>query len=142
MPAKDAYLETRVMTAAPDELHLMVVDGAIRAATRGEEALGRRDFESAYLALNESREFVCELIAGIKDGIAPDLSEKVKSLFVFVYRTLAEADTQHDASKVRDALKILRMHRETWTQLIEKLAREQAHTPIPDGQPQSRQWLS
>ncbi len=142
MPAQDAYLETRVMTARPHELHLMVVDGAIRAATRAEEALERRDLEAAFFALNESREFVCELISGVKGEPAPELAEKVKSLFVFVYRNLAEADAHHDAGKVRDALKILRMHRETWKQLIDKLAQEQTRDVGADELPPSRQWVS
>jgi flagellar protein FliS len=114
----DEYLETRVLTARPEELHLMVVDGAIRHAGRAEEALNEQDFETAHFSLNRAREFTVELIAGLKDEHLPEVVGDLKRLFGFVYRSLNEADLQHDVEKVCGALKVLRIHQETWRQLL------------------------
>jgi flagellar secretion chaperone FliS len=116
----DEYLETRVMTARPEELHLMVVDGAIRHATRAEAALCEQDFETAHFALNRAREFTVELIAGLKSEHLPELVAELKGLFGFVYRNLNEADLYRDAEKVRGAIKVLRIHQETWRQLLQE----------------------
>lgn len=118
MNIADEYLKSRVMTARPEELHLMVVDGAVRQAVRAEEALPKKHYETSHEALNRARDFVIELIAGLDDKQAPDLVEKLKGLFGFVYRRLNEADLYHDVEKVREALQVLRMHRETWQQLL------------------------
>jgi flagellar secretion chaperone FliS len=116
--AIDEYLEARVLTAPPEELHLMVVDGAIRHATRAEAALDRSDIETAHFALNRAREFTVELIGGLNAEHAPELVADLKRLFGFVYRSLNEAGVMHDAEKVRGALKVLRLHQETWRQLL------------------------
>ena len=120
----DEYLETKVMTASGPQLHLMVIDGAIRFAKQAETGLEAGDIEAAHFALNKSRDFVTELISGLDEKKSPDLIEKLKGLFLFIYSQLVEADSDRDVQKVRDAIKILQMHRETWLELIEKLIEE------------------
>ena len=132
------------MTAPPHRLHLMVVDGAIRFATQAEKALDEQDFETAHFALNNSRNFVSELISGLAADRSPELVDQLKGLFFFVYRNLVEADLDRDAQKVRDALSVLRLHRNTWVELIEKLKQEQAgavNPPhLPTDSPAKRSW--
>ena len=111
------YLQTQVLTASPHRLHLMVVDGALRHAARAEQAIESGDFEAAHFALNKSRDFVTELLSGLDPGPAPELVGLLKNLFLFAYRKLAEADRCRDARLVRDARKILEMHRETWVEV-------------------------
>lgn len=129
MNVNTEYLSARVMTARPEELHLMVVDGAVRAAMQAEEALENSDFESAHAALSRAREFVIELISGLDERDDPQARELVanmKALFGFSYRRLNEADLYHDVQKLRDALSVLRRHRETWRELLRTVRRETA----------------
>ena len=116
----DEYLETRVMTAAPEELHMMVIDGAVRYASQAESAMDEKDFEMAHSALNRAREFVAELIAGLNDEHNPDVVTELKGLFGHAYLCLAEADLHHDVEPIRVAAKCLRLHRDVWKQLIKE----------------------
>ncbi len=122
------YLETKILTATPHQLHLLVVDGAIRHATAAETALRSRTLTQAEEHLSRSNQCVAELIAGLDAGRQPQLVEQLKSVFVYVQRTLAEADRRHDPQPIGDALAVLRLHRQTWLALGEKLAQE---TPAP-----------
>ena len=133
----DEYLETRVMTAAPQELHMMVVDGAIRFATQAQESFGDDDFESAHLSLCRSREFVAELIAGLDTERKDDVVEKLRGVFGIVYRSLNDAELERDVEKVRAALRILHVHRDTWRQLTEQLKSENIGNTPP---PTKRSW--
>ncbi len=126
MNGEDQYLEANVMTATPYQLHRMVVDGAIRFAVQAEAAIEQGDIEAAHIALNSSREFVAELISGLDENNAPELVGQLKSLFCFVYKNLAEADFEQNIEHVTNALSILRMHRETWVELAEKINKEVA----------------
>jgi flagellar secretion chaperone FliS len=65
MFAEDQYIETKVTTATPWQLHLMVVDAAIRKAVKAQQALESRNFETAHFALNDSRDCITELIGGL-----------------------------------------------------------------------------
>ncbi|NOX54625.1 MAG: flagellar protein FliS [Planctomycetes bacterium] len=123
--SNNEYLESQVLTAPPYELHRMVVDAAIRHARRAEEALARRDYETSYFSLNSARDCVNELIVGLDRDRAPDLVDRLRALFVFVHRRLVEGDLYHDPRRIRDAIQILEMHRDTWCQLIERLREEQ-----------------
>ena len=133
-PALDEYLQTRVMTATPVQLHLMVVDGAIRNAADAERSLTKRRFDDAHGSIGRANAFVGELIAGLDPSRLPGVVENLKSLFLFIHHNLVEADRQRDPRRAADALSILRMHRETWVALGEKLAREApTEAPRPEG---------
>lgn len=115
------YLETRVMTAAPQELHLMVVDGAIRFATQAADALEGGDLETTHLALNRGREFVTELIGGLDPDREDEVVERLRAMFGHVYRELIAAEHERDATKIRGALQLLSIHRTGWMEIIERL---------------------
>lgn len=132
MNAAQEYLAARVMTAPPQALHLLVVDGALRHAARAEAAIEAADWSVAANALEDARAFVGELIGGLDKTAAPEVVSNVASLFVFAYRRLAEAEISRSAEKVRDAAKVLRLHRETWAEL---LSRTNASPEPPDASP-------
>jgi len=122
----NAYVETQVMTASPERLHLMVVDAAIRFARQGEMALTAGDHEAAFHALTRSRSCINEIVSGIAAEPNPELAERLKALFLFVHVNLARADFIHDSQLVRDALAILGTHRQTWLELLGRMQREHA----------------
>lgn len=122
MNAAQEYLEARVMTAPKQSLHLLVVDGALRHAKRAEEALVAGDRELAHRSISDSSAFVGELINGLDQTAAPEVVANLAVLFTFVYRRLVEADVYGSAEKVRDAIKILSIHREGWVEVLEKLS--------------------
>jgi flagellar protein FliS len=139
MLAENQYLETKVLTATPWQLHMMVVDAAIRKATKAQQALRERDFETAHFCLNNSRDCITELIGGLNAEHQPELAERLKSLFAFTYRRLAEADMHHDSGRVEDALRVLGQHRETWKELGEQLRRDNTETVA---YPAPQEWES
>lgn len=116
--AAQEYLAARVMTASPKSLHLLVVDGALRHMARAEELLEGGNRNAAHAALNDARAFVGELLAGLSADAVDEMTGNVKSLFSFIYRRLVEAEIYGDVDKVRDAARVLRIHRDTWTALL------------------------
>jgi flagellar secretion chaperone FliS len=122
----DEYLESKVSTATPYQLHLMVVDGALRHARAAEAALTQRKLPEARTALAEARRFVAEMMAGLNAQRLPELVDKLKSLFVYVLRNLVKADLQHDPQLVTDSIQVLTSHRETWLALAQRLKEESA----------------
>ena len=92
MPAVDHYLEAQVLTAPPEQLHMLVVDGALRHARLGLRALGDADYELSHESFSRSREFVNELISGLSPDGDPELIQNLQGLFGFVHRSLVAAD--------------------------------------------------
>ncbi|MBI5863300.1 MAG: flagellar export chaperone FliS [Planctomycetes bacterium] len=120
------YLKNAVMTAPPEQLQLMLYDGAIRFTSRGREAMERKDFEGAFNGFDRAQRIVLQLHSGMRREVNPPIVDQMASLLNFVYRRLVDANTERDLAAADDALRILRHMRETWTLLIEKLAQERA----------------
>ncbi len=111
------YLSTEVLTASPYRLHQLVVDAALRFAYQAESAIAEPDREVVSITCTRSREFVAELISGLREESAPELVGSMKALFLFVYRNLAEAERDCDAEKLQAAIRVLSEHRQTWIEL-------------------------
>jgi len=120
------YLKNAVMTAPPEQLQLMLYDGAIRFATRGLDAIRAKDREGAFNGLERAQRIVLELGNGLRREVSPQLADQMASLYSFVYRRLVEANLHQDEQAVEDALGLLRHQRETWILMLEKLQQEQA----------------
>jgi flagellar protein FliS len=124
----DEYLRNAVMTAPPEQLQLMLYDGAIRFAAQGRDALKQQNYETACEKLIRAQRIVTELQNGLRPEINPSLCEQLASLYGFVYRRLVEANVRHDARAVDEALQILEHQRETWKVLLDKLTGESPST--------------
>src|ERR1700761_3656555 len=118
------YLKTKVMTASPEMLTLMLWDGAIRFAEQGKEAILKKDIEGSYKALVRSQKIITELTTSLKRDVDPSLTEKLAALYNFIYRRLVSANISKDEKLVDDALEIMRHQRETWVMLMDKLSKE------------------
>ena len=118
------YLKTKVLTASPEMLTLMLWDGAIRFAEQGKEAIGKKDIEGSYKALLRSQRIITELTTNLKHEVNPELCGKLAALYNFIYRRLVDANLTKQAQLVDDALEIMKHQRETWAMLMEKLMKE------------------
>lgn len=120
--ARDQYLSAEVMTAPPQKLQLLLIEGAIRfcnlALARWEEG----NDEAAGEALTRAQGVVTELIAGVRPDHNRELARKAASVYLFLFRTLVDAHLQHDAEKVRGALRVLDIERGTWQEVCKRLA--------------------
>lgn len=125
----NAYLRTRVMSASPEELRLMLLDGALKFAHQAREGLSSRNYELSFSGFSQAREIVMELINGIRDDAEPELANKVRGVLLFLYRELMEASFQKSVAKVDNVIKILEYERETWVLAMEKIASERGRKP-------------
>ncbi len=125
------YLRNTVLTASPEQLQLMLLDGAIRFAQRGREAIEGNDYEASFNALERAQRIVIELIQGMNREVNPPLVDQMMALYNFIFRRLVDGHLNRDVKAIDDALRILRHQRETWALLIEKIARETACPASP-----------
>jgi flagellar protein FliS len=144
--ASQEYLKSAVMTASPEQLQLMLLDGAIRFSTRGIDAIRAEDIEGSYNAFERAQRIVLELSNGLRRDVNPTLVDEMAALYNFIYRRLVDANMHRDVAAAEEAIKILRHQRETWSLLIEKLTKELGadakSTQPPGGDPPSKPVLS
>ena len=120
------YLRNAVMTARPEQLQLMLYDGAIRFASQAREAIEKREIENSFNLLTRAQNIVREMENGLRHEVAPEICAQMASLYRFVFSRLVDANVNKDVQAVDDALKVLRHQRETWAILADKIQKAQS----------------
>jgi flagellar protein FliS len=124
--AAQNYLKTKVFTATPEQLQLMLYDGAIRFGEQAKVALEAKNYEQSYNMISRVQRIITEMQSSLKPQAAPDLCKKLAALYNYIYRRLIEANVEHKAESLDEALKLLRYQRETWVMLLEQLGKTKA----------------
>ena len=121
----DHYLRDAVLSASPEQLQLMLYDGAIRFSRQGMEAMDRRELDTCCEKLIRAQQIVAQIKVGLCREANPEFCDQVGALCDFVYWRLVKANMDHDRKLIEDALQILEHQRDTWRMLVEKLRTEQ-----------------
>ncbi|HEY8393788.1 MAG TPA: flagellar export chaperone FliS [Thermaerobacter sp.] len=114
-----SYLSTRVLTAPPQALVLMLYDGALREAARARsidpaQPGGR---ERLHKALTRAQDFIRELLLALDRERGGELAERLAALYIFCQERLIEANVKADPSLCEDVLRVLRPLRDAWAQI-------------------------
>ncbi|MBX3374645.1 MAG: flagellar export chaperone FliS [Phycisphaeraceae bacterium] len=120
----NAYLRTKVMTASPAELRLLLLDGAIRAVIQGRDGIAGRDFEAAYEGISRAQQIILELMNGLRPANAPELCERMASLYTYMYTRLVSASSDRNPALADEVRGLLEYERETWAMVMAKMADE------------------
>ncbi len=129
------YFRTKVLTASPEQLRLILLEGAIHFVEIGREGLATKNYEKVYEGFSQARAIVMELMNALRPEIAPELCSRLSSLYTYIFKLLMEASFEKNDAKGAEALKLLEYERETWTLLLEKLATETPATAAPSNAP-------
>jgi flagellar protein FliS len=134
----NAYLRTRALTAPPEELRLMLLEGAVKFAVQGRNGLAARNFEASFNGLSQCRDIIVELITTIRDDVNPEMADRVRAVYTFIFHELTEAGMDKDPVRMEKVIKLLEYERETWEMLIRKLAEERGAGTVPPPRPETR----
>lgn len=126
--ASDEYLRNAVMTATPEQLHLMLYDGAIRFARQGINGVSRKNWEEAFVGFSRAQKIILELINSLNYEVDRELCSRMAGLYNFIYRKLVEASVEKTPRPAEEAIRLLEYQRETWVLLIERLRQEKVGT--------------
>lgn len=118
------YLKTKILTASPEELRLMLFDGAIRFAEKARVGLADKNFEAVYEGVTRCQNILLELMNGLRPEHDPELCQRLSALYTFMFTELMKASHDRAPDRVENVLKLLRYERETWQMLIDKLREE------------------
>jgi flagellar protein FliS len=124
--AANNYLRTKVLTATPEQLQMMLYDGAIRFCEQARGALLEKNWEQSYSHITRVQKIITEMSCCLKHDVAPELCGKLASLYNYAYRKLIEANIEHRVESLDEALNVLKYQRQTWALLMEQLGKTKA----------------
>lgn len=116
------------MTASPEQLRLMLYDGAIKFCRQAQEAIANNDIEGKFDVLMRAQKIVLELSTSLNHEVSPDLCSKLSTLYTYIYRRLVDANVNADRTAIDEAIELLEFEKQTWQMLIERLAQQDKGT--------------
>lgn len=117
--AASAYNDSKVLTATPAELTLMLYEGAIKFCNIAIMAIEKNDMQKANLNIIKAENIILELRSTL--DMKYPVSMQLDSIYDFINRNLIEANIKKDKSKIEEVLGLIRELRDTWKEAM-KLA--------------------
>ncbi|WP_372788442.1 flagellar export chaperone FliS [Paraconexibacter sp.] len=111
-----AYRESSVLTASPEQLVVMLYDGALRFLRQSEAAFGEEAYTHGGERMARAEAIIDELLATLDMGVG-ELAERLQAIYVFCKRQLIDARLERDATKIRTVIRLLDDLRDAWAQL-------------------------
>ncbi|WP_018702268.1 flagellar export chaperone FliS [Anaeromusa acidaminophila] len=115
-----AYRNQQIMTASPEQLTLMLYDGAIRFLRASITAIEAKEMEKAHEMNMRTQEIIREFRQTLNMDI--ELSENWDKLYEFMEYRLMEGNVKKDKAMLQEVLDLLKEMRDTWAEAM-KLAK-------------------
>ncbi len=111
-----AYNNSKLMTASPGELTLMLYEGAIKFCNIAIVAIENNDVQKAHTNIVKVEHIIEEFRATL-DHKYP-VAEDFEKVYVYIYDRLVEANMKKDKDILEEVLKHLRTMRDTWKEVM------------------------
>ena len=114
--AYSQYNNSKILTASPAELTLMLYDGAIKFCNIAVMAIEKNDVMKAHTYIVKTENIIEEFQATLnhKYPVAKDFD----TVYKYIYNRLIEANVKKDKDILEEVLVHLRTLRDTWKEVM------------------------
>ena len=110
------YKNSKVLTASPAELTLMLYEGAIKFCNIAILALEKKDIEKAHINIVKTQKIIdhFRVTLDMKYSVAQDFER----VYVYLAKRLVEANVSKDVEILEEVCEHLRSMRDTWKEVM------------------------
>lgn len=110
------YKQNNVMQASPQDLTLMLYNGAIRFANQGIIAIEEKNVENANNAILKTSQIITEL--NITLDMNFEISHQLHALYNYILNLLLDANLRKDNRFLEEAVDLITQLRDTWKEAM------------------------
>ena len=115
----NVYKTNSVNYASKEQMLLMLVDGAVKFAKIGRQAIVDKDIQKAHNSLMRVQEIFTELIVSL-DVEKAEWVKPLRDIYFFINEKLVEANIAKDVNKLDEALGLIEGVRDLWHEAYNK----------------------
>ena len=120
--AYSQYNNSKILTASPAELTLMLYDGAIKFCNIAIVAVEQKDIEKAHVNITKTERIV-DYFRQTLDMSYP-VAEDFERVYSYLGRRLVEANIKKDKEILEEVNQHLRSMRDTWKEVMQHSKQE------------------
>jgi flagellar secretion chaperone FliS len=109
-----AYRQSAVLTASPEQLVVMLYDGARRFLGQATVAMRAGDVETSHVKLRRAEAIISHLLETL-DLDQGEIAGRLQSIYLFCNRHLNDARMQRDPQKIEQVNSLLGELRSAWS---------------------------
>lgn len=110
------YKENSVKTASPQELTLMLYNGALKFINQGKLFIEQKNIPSANESLKRAQDIIDEL--NLTLDMNYDLSHNLRSLYTYILEKLLEGNLTKSIQPLDEAIEMVTELRDTWKEAM------------------------
>ena len=118
-PHLHQYHNNQIATGKPEQILILLYDGAIRFVYRTATAIAEKNVEQKNLNINKTVAILSELSATLDHNIGSQVAADLTALYDFMIRELTGVNLTNDQNRLEDVRTILTDLRDTWAQAVE-----------------------
>ena len=120
----NAYKKQQIMTASPEELTLMLYNGAIRFVTESILAVEKNDIQKAHTANMRAQNIVREFMVTL--DMKQEISQNWLQIDEYILHCLIQGNMKKDTIQLKEAKRLLVEFRDTWVQAMKLVRADKA----------------
>lgn len=110
------YQNSKVLTASPAELTLMLYDGIIKFINISIAAIEEKDIQKANINIMKAERIVDHLSATLNDKYP--VAKDFRNVYSCIMQALLQGNIKKDTAELERALEYSRMIRDTWKEVM------------------------
>lgn len=114
------YKENSIKTASPQELTMMLYNGALKFMNQGKLHIQQHNVEGANEALKRAQDIIQEL--NITLDMKYEISHNLRSIYLYILEKLVDANISKNCIPIDEAIEMVTEIRDTWKEAM-KLAK-------------------
>lgn len=113
------YQNNHILTASPEQILLMLYDGAIRFTRQAIQGMDEGDLAASNHGIKKSLAIITEFTNSLDHEIGGEIAENLDALYSFMIRELTLGNLHKEPEKLRVVERLLVDLRATWGEAVE-----------------------
>lgn len=120
--ALNKYKQNTITTSSPEELTLMLYEGAIKFMNIGKYSIENKDIERTNSSLIRAQNIISELNFTL--NMDYEISAELRELYDFILSKLIDGNIEKDVKSIEEALEITYEMRDTWKEAMKQVKQQ------------------
>lgn len=114
--AYNAYKTNSVNYASKEQLLLMLLDGAVKFAKIGRQAIIDKDIKKSHENIVKTQDIFYELMATLDVAKGGDWASSLMNIYNFIVKRLIDANIKKNVAIMDEVIPLIEDVRDTWNQ--------------------------